>query len=102
MTDVRRGQFPLLWSTAGAEEALAKGFCSLVDTKYPCVCRRTQLPGRGVHSEKVREIEINIRLACHLKNVKKKCIQYCTVANAYRLSGARCAITGQCHLHNQL
>ena len=26
------------------------------DTKYPCVCRRTKLPGRGVHSEKVREI----------------------------------------------
>ena len=44
---------------------LAKIFCSnMEDTKYPCVCRRTKLPGRGVHSEKVREIEINSRLAC--------------------------------------
>ena len=27
------------------------------DMKCPCVCRRTKVPGRGVHSEKVREIE---------------------------------------------
>ena len=78
MTDVRREQFPLLWSTAGGEEALAKGFCSLVDTKYPCVCRRTQLPGRGVHSEKVREIEINSRLACRLKKKKMYTVLYCS------------------------
>ena len=96
MTDVRREQFPLLWSTAGTEAVLAKGFCSMVDTKYPCVCRRTQLPGRGVHSEKVREIEINSRLACRFKKKKKKkCIQNCTVADAYCLSGVRCAIIGQ-------
>ena len=56
MTDVRRERIPLLWSTVG-ETALAKGFCSnMGDTKYLCVCRRTKLPGRGVHSEKVREI----------------------------------------------
>ena len=56
MTDVRRERIPLLWSTV-KETALAKGFCSnMGDTKYPCVCRRTKLPGRGVHSEKVREL----------------------------------------------
>ena len=37
------------------ETALAKGFGSnMGDTKYPCVCRRTKLPRRGVH-RKVRE-----------------------------------------------
>ena len=57
MTDVRRERIPLLWSTV-REIALAKGFCSnLGDTKYPCVCRRTELSGRGVHSEKVRELD---------------------------------------------
>ena len=51
VTDVRRERIPLLWITA-----LAKCFCSVMgDTKYPCVCRRTKLPGRGVHSE-VREL----------------------------------------------
>ena len=55
MTDVRRKTIPLLWSTVG-ETALAKGFCSnLGDMKYQCVCRRTKLPGKDVHSE-VREI----------------------------------------------
>ena len=56
VTDVRREQIPLFWSTAG-ETALANGFCcNIGDTKYPCVCRRMKLPGRGVHNEKVREI----------------------------------------------
>ena len=56
MTDVRRERIPMLWSTL-AETALAKEFCSnMGDTKYPCVCRKTNLPGKGVHSEKVREI----------------------------------------------
>ena len=37
---------------------LVKGFCSdMGDMKYSCVCRRTKLPGRGVHSEKVREVD---------------------------------------------
>ena len=37
--------------------AKAKCFCSnMGDTKYSCVCRRKKLPGRSVHSEKVREI----------------------------------------------
>ena len=55
MTDVRRERIPLLWSTVG-EIALAKGFCSSNGgARYPCVCRRTKLPGRGVHSENVRE-----------------------------------------------
>ena len=54
VTDVRRERIPLLWGTA-RETALAKGFCSNMGvTKYPCVCRRTKLPGRGVY-RKVRE-----------------------------------------------
>ena len=58
MTDIRKEGIPLLWSTLG-ETALARGFCSnMGDTKYPCVCRGTKLPGRDVHcdSEKVREV----------------------------------------------
>ena len=55
MTDVRRERIPLLWSTEG-ETLLARCFCSNTGgTKYPCVCRRTKLLGRGVHS-KIREI----------------------------------------------
>ena len=55
VTEVRRKRIPSLWSTVGIT-ALAKGFCSNIgDTKYPCVFRRTKLPGRGVDSEKVRE-----------------------------------------------
>ena len=43
-------------STVG-ETTLAKGFHSNTgNMKYPCVCRRTKLPGRGVHSETVREV----------------------------------------------
>ena len=54
--DVRKQRIPLFWSTV-METALAKDFCfNTGDTKYPCVCRRTKLPGRGAHSEKVREI----------------------------------------------
>ena len=56
VTDVRRERTPMLWSTV-RRRALAKGFYfEHDDTKYPCVCRRTKLAGRGVHSEKVREI----------------------------------------------
>jgi len=56
MTDVRRGRIPLLWSTV-RERALAKGLSfNMGDTKYPCACRRTELPKKDVHSEKVREI----------------------------------------------
>ena len=56
VTDVRRERIALLLSTI-RERALAKGFCfSMEDTKYPCVSRRAKLPGRDVHSEKVREI----------------------------------------------
>ena len=55
MTDARREKIPLLWSTA-RERALAKGFCfNMGNMKNSCVCRRTKLPGRGAHSEKVRE-----------------------------------------------
>ena len=54
ITAVRREKNPLLWSTV-EETALAKDFYSnMGDTKYPCVCRRTKLPGRGVY-RKVRE-----------------------------------------------
>ena len=46
-----------MWSTVG-ETTLAKGFRSnMGNTKYPFICRRTKLPGRGgVHSEMVREV----------------------------------------------
>ena len=54
-TDVRWERIPLLRSTA-LETALAKGFSSgMRDMKHTCVCRRRKLPGRGAHSEKVRE-----------------------------------------------
>ena len=57
VTDIRRERIPLLWSTVG-ETALPKGFYSKMGNtkRYPCVCRRAKLPGRGVRSEKVREI----------------------------------------------
>ena len=54
MTDVRRARIPLLWS-AVKETALAK-LVLVYHTMCPRVCRRTKLPGRGVHSEKVRAI----------------------------------------------
>ena len=55
MTDVRMERIPLLWSTV-KERAWAKGFSlNTGDTKYPCVSRRVKLPGRGGHSEKIRE-----------------------------------------------
>ena len=56
MTGVRRERIPLLMSTI-RERALAKG-CSfnMGDAKFLCVCRRTKLSGRCVHSEKVREV----------------------------------------------
>ena len=55
VTDVRRERIPLLWSKV-REIKLAKCFsCNTGDTKYPCVCRRTNLPGRSVDFEKVRE-----------------------------------------------
>ena len=55
-TDVRWQRIPLLWSTV-REKALSKGFSfNMRDAKFPYVCRRTKLPGRGVHSEKVNDI----------------------------------------------
>ena len=55
MTDTGKEIIPLLWRTV-RERVLAKGFCfRMGDTKYLCVCQRTKLPGRGAHSEKVRE-----------------------------------------------
>ena len=51
-----RERIPLLWSTV-REKALSKGFSfNTRDAKCPYVCRRTKLPGRGVHSEKVKDI----------------------------------------------
>ena len=56
MADVRRERIPLLWSNV-RERALAKGFTfNMGDAKCSCVCRRTKLSGRCVHSEKVREV----------------------------------------------
>ena len=59
---VRREWSPLLWSTVG-ETALGKCFCSNVGNwlnvfvltwgiqKYPCVCKRTKLLGKGCARE---------------------------------------------------
>ena len=56
MTDVRREIIPLLWGRV-RERTLAKGFSfNMGDAKCPCVCRRTKLSGRCVHSEKVTEV----------------------------------------------
>ena len=56
MTDVRRERIPSLGSRA-RERTLAKDFTfNMGDAKCPCVCRRTKLSGRCVHSEKVREV----------------------------------------------
>ena len=44
MTDGRRQQIPLLWSTVG-ETALVKGFGSNIgDTKYPSDCTKLLYP----------------------------------------------------------
>ena len=58
MTHVRREIIPLLWSTYLGKRALPNVLVliNMGNTKYLCVCRRTKLPGRGVHSEEVREI----------------------------------------------
>lgn len=54
MTGERRKRILLLWNTVG-KTLLAKVFSSnMGDTKYPSLCIRRKLPGRGVHSEKVR------------------------------------------------
>ena len=46
-----------LRSTVG-ETVLVKGFCfKMGNTKNLCICRRAKLPGRGVHSEWIREID---------------------------------------------
>ena len=55
MTDVIRERNPLLWSTV-AERALAKGVSLAWGIQSVCVCRLAKLPGRDVHSEKVRGI----------------------------------------------
>ena len=56
VTDVRRERIPLLWSRE-RERTLSKGFSFNVgNAKCPCVCRRTKLSRRCVHSEKVREV----------------------------------------------
>ena len=54
---LEKGANSTTWSTVGELTMLVKGFCSdMGDTKYQCVCRGMKLPGRGVPSEKVREI----------------------------------------------
>ena len=56
MNDVRKERIPLLWSRV-RERDLTKDFSfNIGDAKCPCVCRRTKLSGRCVHSEKVREV----------------------------------------------
>ena len=54
MTDVRREQILLLWSTEG-ETALVR-LTYTGDAKYLRICRRMKLPGWGGHGKKVREI----------------------------------------------
>ena len=54
MTGVRGGWIQLLWSTA-RERALTKDVFDLTwGIPSTRVCKRMKLPGRGVHSEKVR------------------------------------------------
>ena len=56
MTDFKREGIPLL-SVTIRERTMAKGInINMGDPKYPCVCRRSKLSGKGVHNEKVREI----------------------------------------------
>ena len=53
VADVKKERIPSLRSRVRER---AKGFSlRMMDAKRSCVCRRTQLHGRGVHSEKVRE-----------------------------------------------
>ena len=54
-TDVNRETqiIPLLWYT---ERLMDKGFSLSCGMWSICVCRRTRLPGRSVHSEKIREV----------------------------------------------
>ena len=56
MRDVRRERIPLLWSRV-KERTMATGFSfNMGDAECLCVCRRTKLSGRCVHSEKVGEV----------------------------------------------
>ena len=63
VTDVRRERIPLLWSNA-RQTSLTSAFYLNMERggggggvlKCTCVCRRTKLLGRGVHSTKVREV----------------------------------------------
>ena len=49
--NVRIERIPLLWGTV-RERLLDKGFSfNMSNTKHLCVCRKMELPGRGVHSE---------------------------------------------------
>ena len=53
MTDVERGANSVALEHCRKNSVGQKGFCSNVgDTKYPCVCRRTQLLRRDAHGEK--------------------------------------------------
>ena len=55
MTNVTRERIPLLWSRV-RERTLATGFrFKMGDVKCPCVCTRTKLCRRCLHSEKVRD-----------------------------------------------
>ena len=55
MKNVRNDRIPLLWGTV-RERLLDKGFSfNMSNTKHLCVCRKMELPGRGVHSE-VRKV----------------------------------------------
>ena len=61
-TDIYDGKIAALLS-----KSQRQGFnFNMGDTKYPCVCRRTKLPGRGVHCEMVRgrQQKISQRTSC--------------------------------------
>ena len=55
MTNVRRERIVLHWSTVRERMRWPKVFVLIWGIRRS-VSRRTKLPGRGVHSEKVREI----------------------------------------------
>ena len=62
MVDFRRERILLLSSTV-RKRVLAKGFSFNIGVaKCPCVCRRTKLCGRCVHSEEVREVRRSYEL----------------------------------------
>ena len=43
-------------NSIASEHSRKTGSFNMRNAKYPCVCRKTKLPGRGVLKEKVTEV----------------------------------------------